>query len=411
MRYIFSIIIALAIAISVAVFLDSDPGLFVFNYAGYTVQMSFALFVVLMIITVLILYASISLLIGVYKSPKSLRRWRKHRQVIQSEQLITQGLSLMLLGDWKKAEKVFIKGAKVSSHPMLNYLFAARAAQQTGNIQSRDQYLKLAQDLNEGDSDVVNLAQAEMQLDHDQIDQAYATLVHSQSDTDGKLQADKLLLKASLELHEWQEALDLLDQLTSRMALPENIIHAKRIQAYSGLLTDAGCLPTRDEICTIWNDLPKKFQTEITLIDVYITERIRYASTADCEEIIRKVLGKTWDEGLVRLYGLVEGVNALKQLNFAEKLRKNHLKNPVLLLSLGRLYLRNKNLEQARACLEECIEVKANAEAYKELAMLLERQGDQAAAAIYYQEGLNIATGLPGTGDVRLLQNSSESTS
>ena len=49
-----------------------------------------------------------------------------------------------------------------------------------------------------------------------------------------------------------------------------------------------------------------------------------------------------------------------------------------------------------------------NAEAYKELAMLLERQGDHSAAAIYFQEGLNLATGLPGAGDVRLLQNSAD---
>jgi HemY protein len=409
MRYIFSVIVAMLIAIGLASFLKNDPGLFVFNYAGYTVQMSFALFVVMMLLTVLLLYFLISTLFGIYKTPKNYRQWNKHRQAKQSERNITQGLSFLIQGEWKKAEKIFIKGANISSQPMLNYLFAAKAAQQLGNIDRRDQHLLMAQEYNDDESLMVGLTQAELQLEQKQTDQAYATLIHTNTNTKGQAQAKKLMLQASIELKEWSKVIEILNEIDAKKLMPKDVIHAKRLEAYAGSLIEAALSPTKDELCVAWKQIARKLQNEIYLIDVYVTERIRFPNTGDCEEILRKSLKKVWDGNLIRLYGLVEGVDSVKQYAFAEKLINSHARDPVLLLTLGRLSLRSKDLEKARTYFEECLEIKPNAEVYKELAVLLERQGDQTTAAIYFQEGLVLATGLPGTGDVRLLQNNAES--
>ena len=408
MKYVISIIVGLAFAIGLAVFLKNDPGLFVFNYAGHTVQMSFAAFVILMLVIVSILYFLISFIFGSYRLPRNYRRWSRHRRYRHSERNLRQGFMHMLEGDWKKAEQAFSKGTTYSDDSMLNYLFAARAAQQQGAMDRRDHYLRLAHEYSPDTTLAVSLTQAELQLDKQQTEQAYATLTLIEAKGNGQTQAKHLLLKVSVELKEWEKVLELLKDMEKQRLLAPEELRAKQLLAYAGLLRDAALLPTKDELNAVWKRTPRKLQQEIHLIEVYVSERLRYPFTSDCEDILRASIKKQWDNALVRLYGLVEGVDITGQISFAEKLLNNHSRDPVLLLTLGRICIRNKLWGKARAYLEECLEVRPNAEAYKELAMLLERQGDHAVAAIYFQEGLNLATGLPGAGDVRLLQNSAD---
>ncbi|MEJ2762326.1 MAG: hypothetical protein P8126_12640, partial [Gammaproteobacteria bacterium] len=98
-----------------------------------------------------------------------------------------------------------------------------------------------------------------------------------------------------------------------------------------------------------------------------------------------------------RLYGLVEGEAAEKQLRFAERLHSAHARDAVLLLSLGRLAKRNGLWGKARSYLEESLQVHPYPETYHELATLLVQEGDNAAAARCFQDGLALATySVPG---------------
>ena len=95
---------------------------------------------------------------------------------------------------------------------------------------------------------------------------------------------------------------------------------------------------------------------------------------------------------LVRLYGLVTGSNPDKQLLTAESYLQNHARDSALLLTLGRLCMRNKLWGKARDYLQESIDVQANPEAYYEFAKLHEFEGDRKQAATCYEKGLTLAT-------------------
>ncbi|MDH3343405.1 MAG: hypothetical protein OEM07_06755, partial [Gammaproteobacteria bacterium] len=69
--------------------------------------------------------------------------------------------------------------------------------------------------------------------------------------------------------------------------------------------------------------------------------------------------------------------------------------NPVLLLTLGRLSLRNSDLEKARAYLEASMQADPQPETCKELAALLEQTGEQEMAIEYYRKGLSMSVALP----------------
>ena len=81
-----------------------------------------------------------------------------------------------------------------------------------------------------------------------------------------------------------------------------------------------------------------------------------------------------------------------KQLKFAESLLSGHAKEPVLLLTLGRLSVRNKLWGKARTYLEESIEINPLPEAYRTLASVLDELGEHDAAMVQYQRGLELAT-------------------
>ena len=127
---------------------------------------------------------------------------------------------------------------------------------------------------------------------------------------------------------------------------------------------------------------------------MYVSERLKFADTTDCEVLLKSALKRQWDNLLVRLYGLVVGSDLTKQQATAESWLNNHSRDAVLLLTLGRICMRNQLWGKARDYLRESIDVQANPEAYYEFARLHEQEGDREAAAECYEKGLTLATGM-----------------
>ncbi len=129
-------------------------------------------------------------------------------------------------------------------------------------------------------------------------------------------------------------------------------------------------------------------QKQIRLVGQYADYLIQRGAAEKAEMLLREILKKTWDDHLAILYGQAAGVDAHKQLAIAENWLKLRPNNAGLLLTLGRLCLRNQLWGKARTYLENSIELEPNAVAYAELANLLERIGERDLAANYYRQGL-----------------------
>ncbi|MBF8268435.1 MAG: HemY N protein [Gammaproteobacteria bacterium] len=404
MRWLIAILGALAAALVVGIFLQNHPGAFILTLGDTTIQASFAFFVAALLFISILLAMLMLILLGLANLPKNYRRWARQKRSRQSEQYLTQGLLSAHAGDWRRAETAFRKGAAYSRTPSLNYLQAATAAQQQGHLPQRDQYLRLAQE-QAGDAAVaVSLGQAELQLRQQQTEQAYATLKNLPGKGSGRDQTHLMLLKASAQLREWHGVLENLEQLRGTKLLPAAQIRAYQIAAYTGLLQHAGRDADQDRLDAVWLGMPKKLRRELPILETYIQERLRYAETKDCEALLRTALKRQWDPTLIRLYGLVQGADNAKQLACAEQLLTEHARDPVLLLTIGRLCRRNSLWGKARSCLEESLALQPGPEACQELATLLEQEGDQAGAAACYRQGLLLATGI-SAGAVKLLRH------
>jgi HemY protein len=109
-------------------------------------------------------------------------------------------------------------------------------------------------------------------------------------------------------------------------------------------------------------------------------------------DIVVGALRKQWDAQLVLLFGDLNVKDALKQLKTAEGWLQDHGDDPALLLTLGRLSLRNGLWGKARSYLEGLIDKAPTPEAWRLLAEAQEQLGDRDAALRCHRMGLQLAT-------------------
>ena len=394
MKILLYCLVALLVAIVIGNLAGSDTGYVVMTLSGWTIQTSATLFVIVLFLGFIVIYFVVRSLARLVQMPSDVNKWRLHRRQRRAEKYLTEGLIHLTEGKWKKAEREFRRAAPYSRSPYVNYLYAARAAQEQGAIDRRDEFLKLAYQNNPDASVAVGITQAELQLDQKQTEQALATLKHLQNRQPEQSQVKQLLLDTYTDLQDWQAMLKLIPAVEKSGLYTREQIEAKQLEAYAGLMKKAGSLKSREKLNEVWLSIPRKLKQHFYLIEVYVSERLRFDNTEDCEELLRGALKKNWDAILIRLYGLVTGKDPNRQMQVTESYLGNHARDPVLLLTLGRICMRNKLWGKARDYLQESLDVQPNPEAYYEFARLHEHEGDQQQAAACYQKGLTLATSI-----------------
>jgi HemY protein len=116
----------------------------------------------------------------------------------------------------------------------------------------------------------------------------------------------------------------------------------------------------------------------------------RLGADDEAESLLRKALKQGYDARLVRLYGQLRSKDSAKQLQLAEGWLQQQPKDPLLLLSLGRLCLSCELWGKARDYFEASLLLQPDAENCAELARLLARLGDVGRSNQLLQQGLEL---------------------
>ena len=131
------------------------------------------------------------------------------------------------------------------------------------------------------------------------------------------------------------------------------------------------------------------------MLEAYYTNLMRCDMHAKAEKDLAAALKSDWRGPLVRLFGLVEGPDASKQLKRVENWLASHVDEPDLLLAAARLCLRNELWGKARSYLETVISLRPTPEAFHVYGRLLNQLGEGDAAAEAYRSGLSMVTDDP----------------
>jgi len=380
------VVLALFASAIAAHFLLSDPGYVVINFRGYLVEMS----VPVLVLLTAALFGLIWLVRKIILAPRRIGEAAGRYRSARSGQKMTRGMIEVAEGNFARGERMLARAASTSDSPLFNYLQAARAAHLQGRDERRDDWLKLAyQEIPEA-ANAVLLTQAEFQLDRGQHEQALATLRRLDENSKDHGHALALMGRLYFRLEDWATLREILPRVRKHGQVKPETLAIWTIRIHREQIDHAA---DADAVTAAWKEVPKPQKADISLLEAYYQGLLRTGQHERAEKELVSALKSDWRGPLVRLYGLAEGIDASKQLKKAEGWLTNHSEDPDLLLTAGRLCLRNELWGKARSYLETVISLRPSPEVYQQYGALLNQMGEADAAADAYRDGLGMVAG------------------
>lgn len=392
MKLLLLVILTLTISVLIGLAVKDDQGYVLINSHGFALETSLVFTVIILLLLFGLGHYILRFYANVKYVPRGYQLWRNRRKSNKANDTLIKGLIELSEGNWSDAEKNVVRYANNTPAALLNYLAAARAAQEQGAYERRDTYLRTAHQTTPSADIAIGLTQAELQLDQNQLEQALATLRRLQQLAPKHKRVLKNLAKLYMDLGDWEHLVELIPSLRKRKAFPSERIDAIEEQAFIQLLNLAAS-DEKSDIQKVWYRTPNALQDKEPILIKYVNFLLSTHNSNVAEPLLRNALKKNWSEALVRLYGIVDGAEPKRQLQVAESWLSAHENNAVVLLTLGRLCLRNRLWGKALDYFEASIRASELPETYHELGHLLERLGDSEKAIECYRKGLQNSPG------------------
>ena len=392
-KFFVKLLLLVIFALGAVLLVRDDPGFLFLRYRDYSVETSLAFALVALIVVMIATYYAVRLLRGLWRIPRSMQDHSKNRRFGKARRQLNQGLIDLAEGRFEQAENHLMRLVDFSESPLVHYLAAARAAQLQGKHDARDKYLKAAHEARPDAELAIGVTQAELQLAHQQTEQALATLMHLHSVAPRHDYATMLLARAYYELEDWRALVDILPDVRRKQLIKEPKLLEMEVAGYCGMLELA--TSSQQSFDNAWGKIPRALQADTRMILLYLDLMAdqRWQNN-NAEQLVPKSLDKECDDRLIEVYGRLETRDTSAQLARAEKWLDNFGHNEHLLLALGRIAMRERLWGKAQGYLEASIGAKATPAACLALAELLEQQLQQPdKATSYYRQGLKLSLG------------------
>lgn len=330
-------------------------------------------------------FAALHLAINAFNRLLHLRQSLKERYAART---LARGLLKLTEGNWSRAEKLLLYQADETEMPVVSYIAAARAAHMQEAYDRRDEWLRRALLHDQGSRLAVGVSQADMQLAANQLEQAHATLLSLQQLSPKHPYVLKLLARVLYQQENWDDLVDLLPELIAQNMLKPVDMQKIESATLSGLFEKQLKLGGSIKLQAMWQRLPNEVKTHPEAIYLYTKMLIKAENYAASANMIETTLNQYWHDDLADLYGRIPQSTIEQALNYAMQWREHQGNNPVMLLVLARLYRQKQDWLLAKHYYEASVNQSPNAEAYLELAELLEYLGETENAQSTYQIGL-----------------------
>ena len=389
--FIFSLLaIVLALALNLATGFPADPGYLMVAFGNTTFETS--LFALLVAFGIIFLLLRLLLILFYAFNPfrlvsfgKNFSENRKSRQRTKS----VEGLLAFARGDWQLAYGLLIRGAKQADSNVANFLAAAYAAHE---LEDRDAWKKALTDAEEEyptSRSTIQFVKAQLLFKSNQLEQCLAILEQIKNSGSKEKGVFKLLKEVYINLEEWQKLDDLVPVLEKRKIIDavdaETIRKRVFVKQLGGVIEhsrsesddDGSADSTQlDFLRKMWKKSPAKYREDEKIVKYYTDLLVKLGAKIDAAKALETALSKNWSNCLIIKFAEMDYDSNQVQLLVAENWLKARPANSPLLLSLGRICMRNKLWGKAREYYQASIRISPSAEAYGELARLLKNLGD-----------------------------------
>ena len=386
---ILMLIVALAAALMLGLIAQNDPGYVLISRWPYEIEISLALLGAALIVAAVVAYFVVRAVLKIFRSPRELRVWQAQRRNQLADQATLSGYARLIEGEWEEAEALLSNGLGAGSTPLLQYLGAAYAAQQRGDLEARDRYLLEARSGDPEHIDAIEITRARLLERAGQLDEARGVLEDLQERGTRQRAVQRMLIELMRQQRDWPALEHFLTHNKDLRELPRAELDNLRRE------TQAHRLVNQSEPKEAWERLTRRQRKDPSLQAAYAQSLLNAGAAEDAEKFLRKAIGRTWDGELVRLYGHVRSEHVDEQLKYAQKWALAHEDDPNLLMTLARLNLECKQREKARDFLLKAVRLGGTREGYLELGLLLESMGESDKALQCYRRGLQSGQDQP----------------
>lgn len=378
---------ALAVAATLAA---RNPGYVVIFYPPHKIQMSLALFVLLLLVLFVFAYLAVQLISAALRLPSYVRQFRAERAQARGHSAMMEGLGAFFEGRYAAAEKAAVRAMDLGEQSGINPIIAARAAHELHEFDKRDAYLAAADGKTVGESTMRLMAQTKFNLDQHQPQSALNSLKELRdAGVKGHVGALHLELRAQQQACNWDAVLDIVSQLEKRSAI--DVTAATQICQQAWLEKIRAQKVDAPALQAVWKNIPGEFKRRAKISASAARAFIHLGDYASAQQLLTESLDAQWDSELVTLYGDCQGNNIVAQIEQAERWLKLHTDDAGLLLTLGKLCLHQGLWGKAQSYLEASVSVAPSRAAYTALGQLMEKLQKPDEAFKHYQKAMELA--------------------
>jgi HemY protein len=386
MRWLIWLTVLFAVAVALVLSARMTEGYVLLVMPPHRIELSLSVALLAVVTAAIAAYIAVRAVALVLGMPARVRAFHQRRAQKKARTAFVSALRNYFEGRFGKAQRFAETAMQLGESPGLSALLAARAAHGMRAFSARDEYLSRAAESSPEDAGARLMSQAEMLLDERRYHDALEVLRQLPEKHTAAL---RLELRAQQLARNWDQVLALIPLLEKRKVFEAPVVEQLRRQAVIESLKRRSIDVAG--LREFWSRLPAEQKRESRIA---VEAAQGFASLGECAEalrIIESALAAQWDQGLLALYAECPGPNAMEQLQRAESWLKQHPRDPVLLLVLGRLCARQELWGKAQSYLDASLAIEPTHSAHIELARLLERTGKTGAAAEQYREAMDLA--------------------
>ncbi|MED5529299.1 MAG: heme biosynthesis HemY N-terminal domain-containing protein [Pseudomonadota bacterium] len=369
-----------------------DPGYLLVAFGSYTFETS--LFTLIVALSVLYLLFRFATTILRWINPnrlvyigKAISEKRKKRE----RSITIEGVLYLIRGNWRSSYNLLTKSISAKDATVINYLAAAYAAYNLDNRNSWEHWLDKAEQEYPTVGSTVNSLRAQLLFKSGQLEQCVAVLERLKKSSLNDAMLLQLLKEAYLQLKDWNKLKELLPALEKKKVIDDeesariNLLIFKEdlYVCYSGLGQEADEHKVLGHLTLLWKKASARCKENEQIVKLYSELLLKLNEKSAAAKVIEKAITQNWNDSLVLFYGEQDFSTSPQQLLIAEKWLKERPANAYLLLSLGRICMRNELWGKAKEYYEASIKVAPCAEACGELSRLLKYLGELEASETY----------------------------
>ena len=384
--YLFSLLsIVLALLVSLNLGFPGDPGYLLIAFGSTTFETSlFAL-----LVAFIVLYVVIKLILIVLRwiNPWQLIRFgRNYKENLRanSRSKTIEGLLYFTRGSWESSYNLLKKGMKDSDASVVNYLAAAYAAHQQGNKEAWMNCLETAEEKYPAARSTINSLKAQLLFKSNQLEQCVAVLQQMKTRSLNDASLLQLLKEVYLKLNDWEQLEKLLPALEKNNVIDNEEAGLIRVRIFmenlywtSNQRVDFSNAELGAQLEKAWKKGLAFYKQDERIVKHYVEILFKLDQKEQAGKAIEVALNKNWSNELIKRYGELDFGTPHRQLIIAESWIQGRPGNASLLVTLGRLAMRNELWGKAREYFDTSIEVAPQAEAHGELARLLKCLGEE----------------------------------